>query len=115
MESLSPSSSDSQATGRPQPAIQLLTSVVLPKPAEAEMSVNLQPIARPLFSRSIKRERLTTPGRGEGTYTFVAKIAVAINPLYNIHRERNLISRLLATKSAHHFWATLCLHLHSPS
>jgi hypothetical protein len=113
--SLSPSSNDNHAALTPSflPSgegaevrieIQLLISVVLPKPAEAEMRVSLQPIAKPLFSRSIKRERLTTPGRGWGTYTFVAKIAVAINPLYSIHRERNLISWLLAAKSDHYFW-----------
>ena len=45
--SLSPSSSDSQATGRSQPAIHSLTSVVLPKPAGAEMRVSLQPEESP--------------------------------------------------------------------
>ena len=45
--SLSPSSSDSQATGRPQPATHSLTSVVLPKPAGAEMSVSLRPAESP--------------------------------------------------------------------
>ena len=51
--SLSPSSSDNQTTGCPQLAIHSLTNVVLPKPAEAEMRVNLQPEQRPrLAARS---------------------------------------------------------------
>jgi hypothetical protein len=76
--SLSPSSSDNQATGLPQSLIQLLTNVVLPKPAEAEMSVSLQPIANPLFSRSIKRGRGTMLGRGGGMYSLVAKTGAGI-------------------------------------
>src|SRR4030042_5301844 len=48
--SLSPSSSDSQATGRLLPASHSLISVVLPKPAGAEMRGNLQPEDKPCFS-----------------------------------------------------------------
>ena len=68
--SLSPASSDSQATGRSQPATHSLTSVVLPKPAGAEMRVSVRPKPwlwrRPSFSRSIRRGRRTTLGRGGG-------------------------------------------------
>ena len=62
--SLSPSSSDSQAAGRPHPATHSLTSVVLPKPAGAEIRVSLP--CRPSFSRSTRRGRRTTLGRGGG-------------------------------------------------
>src|SRR5512139_507436 len=83
LRSLSPSSSDNHATGLPQLAIHSLTSVVLPKPAEAETSVSLQPIAKPSFNRSIRRGRRTVLARGAGIYSFVAKIDVAIDQLYN--------------------------------
>src|SRR4030042_1358736 len=82
--SLSPSSSDSQATGRSQPATHSLTSVVLPKPAEAEMRVSLRPEERPSFSRSIRRGRRTILDRGGGIYSFVAKIGVDIDQVYSI-------------------------------
>ena len=61
---LSASSSDSQATGRWQTAIHSLTAVVFPKPAGAEMSVNLR--RSPSSSRSIRRGRRTAPGCGGG-------------------------------------------------
>src|SRR5207253_5801985 len=75
--SLSPSSSDSQATCRSQPATHSLRSVVLPKPAGAESRVSLR--CRPSFSRAIRRGRRTTFGRGGGIYSFVAKIGVDID------------------------------------
>src|SRR4030065_615640 len=62
--SLSPSSSDSQATGRLLPASHSLISVVLPKPAGAERGVSLQPEDKHSFSRSIRGGRRTTLGRG---------------------------------------------------
>ncbi len=49
-----------------QPATHSLTSVVLPKPAGAEIRVSLRPAERPSFSRSIRRGRRTTLGRGRG-------------------------------------------------
>jgi len=64
VRSRSPSSSDSQATGRPQSAIQALTSVVLPKPAGAEISVSLRCMSS--RSRLIKRGRSTILGRSGG-------------------------------------------------
>jgi len=98
--SLSASSSDNQAIELPHncfpvrssglsggqclgPAIHSLTRVVLPKPAGAEMRVNLRPKERPSFKRSIRRGRRTIFGRGGGIYNFVAKIVVDIDPLYN--------------------------------
>src|SRR5436190_807770 len=74
VRSLSPSSSDSHVTCRLHPATQALTSVVLPKPAGAEISVNLR--CRPAFNRSTKRGRSTAFGGGGGMYSFVAKIGV---------------------------------------
>ena len=62
--SLSPWSSDSQAAGRSQPATHALTSVVLPKPAGAEMRVSLR--CKPSFRRLLKRGRGTRSGRGGG-------------------------------------------------
>jgi hypothetical protein len=62
--SLSPSSRDSQVTGRPQLATHSLTIVVLPKPAGAEMRVSLP--CRPSFSRSSRRGRGIILGRGGG-------------------------------------------------
>ena len=56
--------SDSQALGCLQVSSHALKRVVLPKPAGAEMRVNLR--CRPSFSRSIKRGRSTTLGRGGG-------------------------------------------------
>src|SRR5713226_4640488 len=70
--SLSPLSSDSQATCRSQPATHALTSVVFPKPAGAAMRVSLR--CRPSFSRSIRRGRLTTFGRSRGIYSFVVSM-----------------------------------------
>jgi hypothetical protein len=58
---LSPSSSESQAAGRSQPATHSPNSVVLPKPAGAEMRVSLQCRA-PSLRRSIRRGRRTTLG-----------------------------------------------------
>src|SRR6266516_2452706 len=77
--SFSPSSSDSQAVGRSIKATHSLTSVVFPKPAGAEMRVSLR--CRPSFSRSIRRGRLTTFGRGRGIYSFVARMGVDIQLL----------------------------------
>ena len=62
--SLSPLSSDSHATGIPQLAIHSLTSVVLPKPAGAEMRVSLP--TNPSIHRSIRRGRRTILGRDGG-------------------------------------------------
>ena len=86
MGSLSPSSSDSQATGRSHAATHALTSVVLPKPAGAEMSVSLR--CSPAFSRSIRRERRTTFGRGGGIYSFVARIGVDIDQVYGLRQAK---------------------------
>ena len=58
--------------GRSQPATHSLTSVVLPKPAGAEIRVSFR--CRPSFSRSIRRGRRTTLGRGGGIYSLVARI-----------------------------------------
>ena len=60
-----------------------LSSVDLPKPAGAEMRVILR--CRPSFRRSLKRGRRTRFGRGGGIYSFVAKIGVDIDQLYNSH------------------------------
>src|SRR5258707_6000876 len=75
--SLSPLSSDSQATCRSQPVTHALTSVVFPNPAGAERRVSLR--CRPSFSRSIRRGRLTTSGRSGGIYSFVARIGVGMS------------------------------------
>src|SRR3990172_9512081 len=97
--SLSASSSDNQATELPHTcsggqclglAIHSLSRVVLPKPAGAEMRVNLRPKERPSFNRSIRRGRRTIFGRGGGIYNFVAKIVVDIDPLYNSPRKGGL-------------------------
>ncbi len=82
MGSLSPSSSDSQATGRPQPAAHAPARVVLPKPAEAEMRVSLRSAARPSVRRSISRWRGTYFGRGGGRYSLVARMDVGMYSLY---------------------------------
>jgi CubicO group peptidase (beta-lactamase class C family) len=71
------------ATGRSQPATHSLTNVVLPKPTDAEVRVNLQPEKRSSFSRSIRRGRRTVLARGRGMYSFVAKIVVVTDQLYN--------------------------------
>jgi hypothetical protein len=47
-------------------AIHSLTNLVLPKPAEAEMSVTPGMCCSPAFSRSSRRGRSTTFGRGGG-------------------------------------------------
>src|SRR5512136_2904198 len=83
MGSLSPSSSDSHATGCLQSVIHSLTSVVLPKPAGAEISVIPAARCKLSFIRSINRRRETTLGRGGGTYSLVAKIGADIGQLYN--------------------------------
>ncbi|MCJ7695489.1 MAG: hypothetical protein MUO40_08685 [Anaerolineaceae bacterium] len=62
-------------------AIHSLTSVVLPKPAGAEMRVNLQPEERPSFSRSTRRRRRTILDRSGGTNNFVPKIVIDIDQL----------------------------------
>ena len=62
-------------------AIHSLTSVVLPKPADAEMSVTLGVRDRPTFKRSIKRERRTMSGRGDGMYNLVASMGAGMTPL----------------------------------
>src|SRR5690348_14948193 len=82
--SLSPLSSDSQATCRSQPATHALTSVVFPKPAGAAMRVSLR--YSPSFSRSSRRGRLTTFGRSRGIYSFVAKISVTFSLLQRLPR-----------------------------
>ena len=79
---LSPSSSDSQATGRRQPRVHPLTSVLFPEPAEAETSVSLR--CRPSFIRSTRRGRLTTMGGVRGIYSFVAKIGTDMDQVYSI-------------------------------
>src|SRR5438876_11384492 len=83
MRSLSPSSSDSQAAGRSQAASHSLRSVVLPKPAGAEIRVSLR--CSPSFNRAIRRGRRTTFVRGGGIYSFVANSGVDIDQLYNTH------------------------------
>ena len=85
MTSLSPSSSDNHAAGRPLPAIHPAASVVLPKPAGAEMSVSLD--SRPSFKRSIKRGRSTTPDLIEGTWSFVSSMGME-QLVYSIQRNR---------------------------
>jgi hypothetical protein len=72
--SLSPSSRDSQAVGRPLAATHSAASVVLPKPAGAEIRVSLD--CEPSFKRSIKRGRSTTFDPSEGTKSFVARIGI---------------------------------------
>ena len=106
MGSASPASSDSQATlkccvlraeccvgsgsassaletenSEPGQAIQLATSVVLPKPAGAEIRVSLR--WTPAFSRAIKAARSTAFGRGGGINSFVASTGVGIPLLYS--------------------------------
>src|SRR5579863_290412 len=75
--SLSPSSSDNQATCWSHPATHALTSMVFPKPAGAAMRVSLR--CSPSFNRSNRRGRLTTSGRSGGIYSFVAKIGVGMS------------------------------------
>ena len=77
--SLSPSSSGSYPTrafgsSRPQPATHPLSSVVLPKPAGAEIRVSLRWM--PAFSRSIRRGRGTSSGRTGGIWSLVCKSGV---------------------------------------
>ena len=68
------------ATARPparaQPATHSLTSVVLPKPAGAEMRVSLR--RSPSSSLSVRRGRLTTVARGGGICSFIAKTGMGI-------------------------------------
>ena len=68
-------------------AIHSLTSVVLPKPAGAEMSASLR--CRPSLSRSIKRGRGTALGRGGGMYSLVAKTGTDMVALYNARAIRS--------------------------
>jgi len=74
-------SSDSHATGRSQPATHSLTSVVLPKPAGAEMRVTLGVRCSPAFNRSIRCWRRTTLGRGGGMKSLVAKMVAGTDQL----------------------------------
>src|SRR6185503_19747673 len=60
-------------------ASQEASRVVFPKPAGAEIRVNLR--CRLSFSCSIRRGRRTTFGRGGGIYSFVVKIGVGIQQL----------------------------------
>lgn len=101
----SPSSSsrDSQAAGVCTEVSQVLTSVDFPKPAGAEISMSLQPLANPSFSCLINRGRGTKPGRGEGMYNFVVRIGADILKLI-IHlviitRQSNKGSHKEPTKS----------------
>ena len=64
--------------------------MVFPKPAGAAIRVSLP--CSPAFSRSIRRGRRTTFGRGGGIYSFVAKIGVedrAIITVLGTARVRN--------------------------
>jgi hypothetical protein len=83
--SLSALSSDSHATGRSQSATHSLTSVVLPKPAGAEMRVTLCPTPRlwrnPSFSRSTNRGRTTTFDLSRGMCSLVAKMGTGMDAL----------------------------------
>ncbi|PYQ56539.1 MAG: hypothetical protein DMF53_25270 [Acidobacteria bacterium] len=64
MGSLSPSSSDTQATGRPPVWIHSESSVDLPKPAGAEIRVRGPAV--PASSRAVSRGRGTRLGRRAG-------------------------------------------------
>src|SRR5262249_26131184 len=69
--SLSPASSDSQATGRPLRRAQSASATVLPYPAGAQTSTS--PCASPSSSRTARRGRGTKPGRGRGRCRLVAR------------------------------------------
>ncbi len=80
------SSSDNHATKLPQtcsggqclgPEIHSLTNMVLPKPAGAEMRVNLRSEENPLFKRSISQGWRTRLARG-GINSFVRRRATDI-------------------------------------
>ena len=62
--SLSPSSSDNHAVGRPQEAAHSIARTVLPEPAGAEMRVSAR--SSPLFRTCTRRGRRTSVGRGVG-------------------------------------------------
>jgi hypothetical protein len=64
--------------------IHSLTSVLFPKPAGAEISVNLSLEERPSFSRPIKCGRAIIFEGDGGIKNFVARIGSAIYKLYNI-------------------------------
>ena len=68
--SLSPSSSDNQATGRWPRRAQSTSKAVLPDPAGAQTSTRPRP--SPSSSRSASRGLGTKPGRGPGTCSLVA-------------------------------------------
>jgi hypothetical protein len=68
-------------TSEQMAGIASLTSVVLPKPAGAEMRASLR--CRPSFSRSIRRGRRTAFDGGGGIKSLVARIAVDISQLNN--------------------------------
>lgn len=82
--SLSPSSSDSQATGRSETAAHSLTSVVFPKPAGAAMRVSSRRV--PSFNRSIRWGRRIVFGRSGGTYSLVDRIVVDTSSRLRLHR-----------------------------
>src|SRR5215467_14472778 len=68
--SLSPASSDSQATGWPPDRAQSASRTVLPNPAGADTKTT--PAATPSPSRPTNRGRDTNPGCGRGTCSLVA-------------------------------------------
>jgi hypothetical protein len=74
--SLSPSSSESQAAGRPQPATHALARLVFPKPAGAEIRVSLR--CSPSFSRAIRSARSTAFCRGGGINSLVVSTGAGI-------------------------------------
>src|SRR5215212_8847204 len=78
--SLSAASSDSHATGCDAPGVgpsHSARSVVLPNPAGADTSVNLD--SPPLRRRSVSLGRVTRPPRSRGTYNLVAITGRAMN------------------------------------
>ena len=81
--SLSPASSDNHPTSLLHLAIHSLIKVVLPKPAEAEMSANLQFFTNPSFSQSISLGRETIPDLSGGMYSFVANSGMDITLVYS--------------------------------
>ena len=76
--SLSPSSSDSQATGRWPPRTQSPSRLVLPKPAGVQTRTSSHAI--PSAMRASSRGRGTNPVRGRGTCSLVASSASRAGP-----------------------------------
>ena len=77
--SLSPLSKETQVTQRSLCGIHSPSSVVLPKPAGAVISVSVRSI--PCFSRSVKRVRSTLAGRRRGMKSFVLRrLAIRMLP-----------------------------------